>query len=171
MEITFKKLIEENYTEVLTIKHALFPESNCDKDYDKYFDGNDLCNYYLIRQNNTPCATIGWYDFDNKKVDAFIGWFGVLPEFCRQGIGTKALHFIIQEVKDLGYKNLRVYTDKIVNDKSIILYSKYFDICEDYTYPDKIGKTNNFVIFSKFFTDEKTKWNNFPLGEDDNYTI
>ena len=54
------------------------------------------------------------------------------------------MEFIIEDVKKQGFKNLRVYTDRVVNHESTFLYNKYFDICEDYTYPDKIGKTNNF---------------------------
>lgn len=169
--VTFQKLNKENYEEILKIKHLLFPESNSDEDYLKYFNNEVKSNYYLILNDNIPCATIGWYDFDNKNKNAFVGWFGVKPEYQHKGIGRAALQYIINEVKSLKYDYLRVYTDEVVNSISVILYTKMFDIKEKYTYPDKIGKTNNFVVFTKFLSNKQKKWNNTPLNEDENYNF
>lgn len=162
-------LNKQNFKEVLKIKHKLFPESKSDEDYAKYFNNKIKSNYYLVLKNNKPCATIGWYDFDNKNNNAFVGWFGVLPEYQGKGIGKEILNFIIKEVKTLKYNYLRVYTDKIENFISTKLYDKLFDIKEDYTYSDKIGNTNKFLIYTKFLTGKKELWNNTPLNEDDNY--
>ena len=167
--LNFIKLTKNNYEDVLFIKHKLFPESNSDDDYVKYFNQLVKSNYYLVKINKTIVATIGWYDFDNQNKEAFVGWFGVLPEFQKQGIGKESLNFIINEVKLLNYDYLRVYTDKKVNYESTLLYDKVFDLKENYTYPDKLGKTNNFVVYSKFLKDYKNPWNNRPLNEDDNY--
>ena len=167
--LTFQKLTKENYQDVLNIKHHLFPESNSDDDYVYYFDGKVKSNYYLVLKDEAPCATIGWYEFDEEN--AFVGWFGVVPDCQGQGMGGQALSFIIEEVKPLGYSYLRVYTDKVVNAVSLKLYDKFFELKEDYTYPDKIGATNNFVIYTKSFNGIEDKWNNRPLGEDDNYEL
>ena len=169
--LIYQKLNKNNYKKLLKIKHQLFPESNSDEDYIKYFNNVIKSNYYLIFKDNKPCATIGWYDFDNKNINAFVGWFGVEPKYQRQGIGKELLQFIINEVKSLKYKYLRVYTDKVVNKISTLLYDKVFDLKEEYTYPDKIGKTNNFVIYTKYLSNEKEKWNNIPLNEDENYNF
>lgn len=169
--LTYKVLNKQNLEKVLDIKHFLFPESNSDEDYDNYFNNKTKSNYYLIFENETPCAIIGWYDFDNCNKNAFVGWFGVMPEFRRRGIAKESLKFIINEVKKLGYEYLRVYTDKVVNPESILLYEKTFDVREDYNFPDKIGNTNNFVVFTKFLSDKKELWNNTPLNEDDNYSF
>ena len=169
--LEYRKLDKDNYPYVLDIKHKLFPESNSDEDYTKYFNNEVKSNYYLILKDNSPCATIGWYDFDNTGENAFVGWFAVLPEFQKQGIGKKALEHIIQEVVSLNYSYLRVYTDKVENFASTKLYDKTFDAREDYTYPDKIGKTNNFVVYTKFLTTKHELWNNTPLNEDDNYIL
>lgn len=169
--LTYQKLNKANYDEVLKIKHRLFPESNSDDDYIKYFNGEVKSNYYLVLKEDQPCAIIGWYDFDNKNNDAFVGWFGVLPEYQRLGIGKDALLYIMDEVRSLKYNYLRVYTDKIVNPVSIILYDKLFDLREDYSNPDKIGQTNNFVVYTKFLSNERERWNNTPLNEDENYNF
>lgn len=168
-DLKFWVVDRENFEHVLYIKHTLFPESNTDKDYDKHFKKLSKCNYYLITEGDKPCATIGWYDFDDNGKEGFVGWFGVLPEFQRRGIGTKALEFITNEVKKKGYKFLRVYTDKVVNYASTKLYDKMFDFVEDYSYPDKLGRTNNFVVYTKVLDGKKEKWSNRPLNEDDNY--
>ena len=169
MKIVFEKLTKNNYLELLRIKQLLFPESNSDEDYEGYFSGKVTSNYFKC--DNENCGIGGWYDFDGQHKDAFVGWFGILPQFRRRGIASQALKFIIEETKNLGYESLRVYTDEYVNKESIFLYDKFFDICEDYTFPDKIGKTKQFVVFSKFFTSKREKWNNKPLGEDENYTF
>ena len=109
--LTYQKLNKANYDEVLKIKHRLFPESNSDDDYIKYFNGEVKSNYYLVLKEDQPCAIIGWYDFGNKNNDAFVGWFGVLPEYQRLGIGKDALLYIMDEVRSLKYNYLRVYTD------------------------------------------------------------
>lgn len=167
--LKYVKLSKSNYNEILKIKHKLFPESISDEDYIKYFNNDIKSNYYLILYNNKPCATIGWYDFDNSNNNAFVGWFGVLPEYQGKGIGNEILNFIIQEVKSLQYNYLRVYTDKVENFISTKLYDKLFDVREEYTYPDKIGNTNNFLVYTKFLNDKYELWNNTPLNEDDNY--
>ena len=94
-KLKYQKLNKENFSIVLDIKHKLFPESVSDEDYEKYFNNQIKSNYYLITIDNLPCATIGWYDFDNKNKTAFVGWFGVLPEFQNMGIGKQILSFII----------------------------------------------------------------------------
>ena len=106
--LEYQKLSKQNYLEVLKIKHLLFPESNSDEDYDKYLSGENKSNYYLVLKDGTPCATIGWYEIKEKGTNAFVGWFGVLPEFQGLGIGKEALKFIINEVKNLNYDYLRV---------------------------------------------------------------
>ena len=123
----------------------------------------------MILSDDKPCATIGWYDFDNENNNAFVGWFGVMPEYQRKGIGKEILNFIIEEVTSLQYNYLRVYTDKVENFVSTKLYDKLFVIREDYTYPDKIGNTNNFLVYTKFLKDRCELWDNIPLNEDDNY--
>lgn len=169
--INFKKLTKRNFSEVLKIKHALFPESNSDNDYIEYFQHKRQSNYYLILDNDIPCGIIGWYEFEENDPNAFVGWFGGLPKFRRKSIATKALLLIIDEVKSKGFQYLRVYKDKVVNRESCELYKKYFDLCEDYLADDKLGKTNQFVIYSKWLCDKKDHWNNRPLNEDDNYSF
>ena len=170
--IEFELLTMENYEIVLFIKHLLFPESRSDVDYEKYFNNNENCEYFLVTINKEPCGITGWYDFDDKNVDAFMGWFGVLPNFRKKGIGRKILEFTINRVKDRNFNYFRVYTDEAVNYPSVCLYEKESLIKERYSYPDKLGKTDSFVVFTKILkSNDNDLWNNRPLNEDFNYEL
>lgn len=84
MQLTYQKLTKDNIIDALKIKHQLFPESHSDEDYNNYFCGKTKSNYYLILEDNNPCATIGWYDFDNTGKNAFVGWFGVSAKIYKK---------------------------------------------------------------------------------------
>ena len=168
--LIFKKLTTKNFKDCLRIKHLLFPESNSDKDYEDYFNKIVKSEYFVVYLGNLPCAITGWYDFDNKNINAFMGWYGVLPEFRQKGIGSKVFDFTLKQAKKHNYNYFRLYTDKVVNATSCILYQKKNMLCEDYTFDDNIGRTNNFVVFTTIIkSNGEDKWNNRPLNEDFNY--
>lgn len=98
--IEFERLTTSNYEKVLNIKHLLFPESVSDIDYERYFNDSNHCEYFLVMTNNEPCGITGWYDFDDQNIDAFMGWFGVLPEFRNKGIGSQILEFTMNRVRE-----------------------------------------------------------------------
>ncbi len=170
MKLKFEKLCKENFDECLKLKHLLFPESNSDKDYEKYFSGNVLSEYFLAICGKDVCAITGWYAFDETHENAFMGWFGVHPNFRNKGIGSKVFDFTLDRVKKAGFNYFRLYTDKVVNKASVQLYTKKSMTIEPYTFGDALGKTGNFVVFTKVIeSNGNDLWNNRPLGEDDNY--
>lgn len=172
MKLRFEKLTRQNLNDCLTIKHLLFPESNSDEDYEKYFSNTAISEYFVVYFNNQPCAITGWYDFDNNKEDAFMGWFGVLPNFRQKGIGSQVFDFTVNRVKEHKYNYFRLYTDIIVNKESVILYTKKGMLIEPYTYDDALGNTGNFVVFTTIIkSNGNDKWNNRPLNEDCNYNF
>lgn len=170
--LSFDVLSLDNYKQVLDIKHVLFPESKSDEDYEKYFSNNSNSEYFLVKENGVSCGITGWYDFDFKGVNAFMGWFGVLNEFRNKGIGKQILDFTIKRVKDRNFNYFRVYTDEVVNYESSCLYEKEGLIKERYSYPDKLGNNGNFVVFTKVLSScGEDLWDNRPLNEDFNYDI
>lgn len=46
-----------------------------------------------------------YYDLDS----AWLGWFGVLPEYRNKGIGCRLLNKTIKLVSSMGFKYLRLY--------------------------------------------------------------
>lgn len=172
MKLKFEKLNNKNLNDCLKLKEMLFPESNSNQDYNKYFQGEIDCSYYVVYLKNKPCAITGFYDFDGKHENAFMGWFGVHPNFRKIGIGSKTFDFTLKQVKKQKYNYFRLYTDKIINSDSIKLYMKKGMTQEAYTYPDALGKTGNFVIFTKIIKSTgHDLWNNSPLNEDENYNL
>lgn len=172
MKLEYKKLNKKNIKDCLLIKHILFPESNSDEDYDKYFNKSVLSEYFVVYLNKEPCAITGWYDFDNKNENAFMGWFGVLPKFRLKGIGSEVFDFTVKRVIKHGYNYFRLYTDIVENKESVELYKKKEMMCEPYTYNDVLGSTGNFVVFTKVIKsngERSDKWENIPLNEDSNY--
>ncbi|MCQ2564624.1 MAG: GNAT family N-acetyltransferase [Clostridia bacterium] len=171
MKVLVRKLNKKNYNDCLKIKTFLFPESNSNQDYTNYFLKKQKCEYFVFYINKKPCAITGWYDFDGKNVDAFMGWFGVMPEYRCKGLGSYIFDFTFKRIKKHKYNYFRTYTDKVVNADSIKLYKKKNMLCENYSYDDNVGKNGNFVVFSKVIkSNGNDLWNNRPLNEDDNYS-
>ncbi len=172
MKIKFQALSNKNFADCIKLKEMLFPESNSNIDYDKYFHKEIDCEYFVVYYKNIPCAITGYYDFDGKHENAFMGWFGVHPDFRKMGIGSKVFDFTFNLVKKRKYKYFRLYTDKKVNQDSVRLYIKKSMIQEPYTYPDKLGKNGNFVVFTKIIKSNGCDlWNNIALNEDENYNL
>lgn len=170
MKLDFRKLNFENLEECLKLKHKLFPESDSDEDYQKYLLNKVKSEYFLVYYNNELVSITGWYDFDGKNENAFMGWFGVRQDYRNQGIGSEVFDFTLKRVKQHKYNYFRLYTDKVVNQDSIKLYTKKGMFIEPYTFDDAIGKNGNFVVFTKILrSNGHDLWDNKPLGEDDNY--
>lgn len=169
MNLKFEKMNKHNKPIILEIKNVLFPESNSDEDYRFAEQNPDFAEYYLCYYNNVPCAITGWYDFDQCKTDAFMGWYGVLPAFRNKGIGSLVFDETVKLVKAKHYPFFRLYTDVVVNSESVRLYQKKGMIMETYTADDALGKNGNFVVFTLPLKTTFVAWNNKLLNEDGNY--
>ena len=170
MNIKFEKMNEVNKSIMIEIKRQLFPESNSEEDYTFAEHNPEFSEYFLVYCDDMPCAITGWYDFDKRKVDAFMGWYGVLPKFRNKGIGSKVFDETVKIVKAKNYPYFRLYTDVVVNKESVALYQKKGMIMEKYEADDAIGKNGNFVVFTLPLKNKHEPWNNRLLNEDDNYT-
>lgn len=170
MNLRFEKMNEQNFDKIVKIKRQLFPESSSEEDYEYAKRKPEFAEYFLFYCNDIPCAITGWYDFDETKTDAFMGWFGVLPEFRRKGVGKKVFETTLAFVKEKNYKYFRLYTDVVVNAPSVLFYTSLGMLMEHYTADDLLGKNGNFVVFTLPLSDEMEMWNNRPLNEDENYS-
>ena len=123
---------------------------------------DDGVKYYLARNDNVIIGIVGLYCEKSYPKDAWIGWFGVLPEFRQQGFGKKMLQFATELAQKQSYKTIRLYTDPNENQNAISLYEKLGFIGEKYT-AEKLDY--NCHIYSKSLTNLPVEpWNNRPLN-------
>lgn len=113
--------------------------------------------YYLGYENDTIVGISGVYADNNDE--CWLGWFGIRPEYRRNGYANAILDLQLQMMKDYGYKVCRLYTDKVINKHAVNLYIKK-GFQKDSAYKDDIitmsKSLDNVVILNK--------WSGEPLG-------
>lgn len=124
---------------------------------------DDDIKYYLVYNNDEIIGITGLYcEKIVCRESAWIGWFGVLPQFRGCGYGKKVLEMTIELAKEQGYKVIRLYTDIEENKAAINLYNKMGFVGEKYDAEELIYDC---YIFSKSLTDSPADlWNNRLLG-------
>lgn len=166
------KLIKiETLNDVEIIKeffHDVFPEEpgyDC-IDFTNSVTGNHnykRLEYYLIKFENDIVGFCGIYS--NNDNEAWLGWFGIKPQFRRKGYARQMLHILKDKMIEYGYKIVRTYTDKKLNNNAYKLYlSDGFvqDNEYEYDFVTMVCYLDNTKI-----TDEKLKtlkWIGTPLG-------
>ena len=66
--------------------------------------------YYLGSENGAPAGTVGYYYIAGHEEDAWLGWFGVKPEFYGKGYGKILLAHAFNQAAQDGAKNMRLWT-------------------------------------------------------------
>lgn len=158
----------ENLAIVLDMWHKIFPNEtlwcgfalaeNCFQKslHDPYL------RYYIHYNGDTPVGISGIYKEDAEPESAWLGWFGVLPEYRRQGFGTKIMDYFIQECRSLGKKYARLYTgaENTIGQK---FYEAYGYKGEPYT-ADHPYDPEELIIYSLSLCNEPVPpWNNRHL--------
>lgn len=69
-------------------------------------------SYYLVYDDDVLIGHWGIYTVRNDPESAWLGWFGVLPAHRRQGYGTRILSLFEREARRLGFRWVRLYTDR-----------------------------------------------------------
>lgn len=150
------------------IQNEIFPLENGRQNYiegithDPY--RKEMINYIVFNED-VPIGVVGLYSYHEYPKDAWLSWFGVLPEYRGQGFGSQIFDFFERLSLEKGYTSIRVYTDDEF-DKAISLYEKKEMISEPYSNELESDAINSeTIIFSKSLTKKKTKkWNNKFLG-------
>ena len=169
--ISLELLSRENLKDASIIQYEIFKNNWCGycdllKEVEDRESGLniDLPKTYLIKWKNKNVGIIGLYLLPKYKNTVWLNWFGVLPEYRKQGIGTCALFKIISLARNLGYKEFRLVTYELWNNQAQHIYQKTMQIAEYYTnkndwlYAIKRGRA---MIFSSSLVDKTvSKWNN-----------
>ena len=113
--------------------------------------------FYLAYENHIAIGLTGVYA--KRDDECWLGWFGICPEYRREGYATQMLDLTVEMMKNYGYKVCRIYTDTVNNAEAIKLYTKKgFKIDSKYQ--------ENVITMAKSLDGDTTisKWKGKPLG-------
>lgn len=165
-KVTYVPVSRENVKNAIKIQQTIFPLESGKQDILESLEQEKnnfaYLQYYLIRYQEKFIGIAGLYSYKEYPCDAWLGWFGILPDYRRKHIGSNAIDFLKATAKKLKFKNLRVYTDSYSNYYACKLYSKHFEKKEEYTNESgkyyQVGKT---LIYSTSLTDKEVSlWDN-----------
>lgn len=129
--------------------------------------------YWLVYENNKLVGMSGIYDYPElgEPETAWLGWFGVLPEYRGEGYGKSILLKMLSKAKEMGYKTLRLYSSKREDlyPNAVPFYTKLSEkfngFVEDYTLEQPEMK--RIVVSFSLDGNNIPKWNNRNLHLDD----
>ena len=158
--LIFEIISEENINVATEIQNTIFPKENgflnfkCSIDEEFYkdlYNGNvreKMIFWICKNQKEESVGITGIYSYFEYPDDAWLGWYGVLPEHQKKGYGKQILLQTMEKAKEMGFKNFRLYTDLVDNKVAVGLYRKLGMIEEPYLAED-MGEGNETYIFSK----------------------
>ncbi|MCH5166994.1 MAG: GNAT family N-acetyltransferase [Erysipelotrichales bacterium] len=122
---------------------------------------DDHVKYYLAEKDSKYVGITGLYNYNDDTENAWIAWYGILPQYRSKGLGEELLKETISLAKDQGFRYIRLYADLLDNADAIKLYEKNGFIKEKYT-AEKLDY--DCWVFSKSLFDEEVPlWNNKNL--------
>lgn len=122
---------------------------------------DDHVKYYLAKKISKYVGITGLYNYNDDAENAWIAWYGILPEYRNKGLGDELLKTTISLAREKGFKYIRLYADILENTEAIKLYEKNGFIKEKYS-AEKLDY--DCWIFSKSLIDEEVpQWNNKML--------
>lgn len=148
-KIKLRQFSKQDFEQTFSIVKVCFsypyPLSYLEKFYEQYPEGFIVAEYQ---------GKIIAYITGQVKNDAgHLGSLAVLPDFQKNGIGTKLINFLIKHFKEKGFEKVTAHI-RIKNQKGIAFYEKMgFNIIEtiEKLYPD--GE-DGYVIEKKIKTDD-----------------
>ena len=156
---------KENSRNAIKIQQSIFPLENGKQDILESIEADkknfNFLQYYLIKYEEKFVGITGIYSYKQYPKDAWMAWFGVLPIYRRNGIGTITINFIKMIAKEYKFDSLRVYTDSNSNHYACKLYDQVFELKEIYSNEKgkyyQVGET---LIYSSGLNNESVKpWN------------
>lgn len=162
----FIPIDKTNIDLAISIQHHLFPEYNGEINYRESLIKEENKTYFLIEEDGNIVGITGLYFYKVDPTSAWLGWFGILEEYRRLHLGSKALKMFEEMAKEQGFKTVRLYTDKYDNKVAINFYKANGYTEEDYVLDeDPASKIYPLFIFSKSLDGSKvTRWNNKNIG-------
>ena len=164
MELRFDEITKDNLELAVKVQNNIFPEEDGRENYIEAINKDPYRReliFWLVYDKDEPVGVSGLYSYYEYKDDAWLGWFGVLPDKRNKGYGWKILDHFEDYARKQGYKAVRLYTSEEDNKEAIKLYTKRGMIKEKYNNKDEDKEViKSTYIFSKSLTEEPVeKWN------------
>jgi len=159
--LTYTPLSTENIKEVTALVYSVFPSDfenqegprsykiSLDRNgHEDYIEEHhlDILKYFVVK--NSPSEKIigatGWYTLSTDSKDiAWLGWYCLDPNERGKGFGREILEWTINQVKEKGYKIMKLYTSTDPNEATAqVLYEKMgFKIVDEELKDGEIYKT------------------------------
>ncbi len=161
-KLTFIPVDKKNIKTILTTYRHIFWERCCaeirDADQPQKYGVYNFIRFWLVYAEDRVVGMTGLSSYPQYPKDAFMEWYGVLPEERGKGYGEKIFKWTIRQAGKLGFKTFRLYTEKGDNDAAIAMYRKMHMREEPYTNENGI---ENMVMFSMSLTKRRVPlWKN-----------
>lgn len=156
------RITGENLAYARMLQMQLFPEYDAGTNYRESAEGISGNEYFLLYRDGVCVGITGIYRTAADPASAWLGWFGILPQFRRQGLGSQALRLFEAGALERGCCHARLYTDRFDNDAAIAFYEANGYRGEVYRTPeDPASLTYDILIFSKALSGAAPEpWNN-----------
>ena len=160
--LDLKLITNENLEYSINVANEIFPDYNAEKNYICSIENNNQSQFFLVFDKEICVGITGIYSYKNDRDNAWLGFFGIKEAYRDKGYGKKALKLTEKYAKSLGYKFIRLFTDKENNDKAINFYKLNGYTFEDYNCDkEELKDSFNVVIGSKTLCNEEVPlWDN-----------
>lgn len=161
-DISLRLVTKYELDKALSIQQELLPKYDASIDFESAavshaFDRYVDVSYYILGYDNNDIGLMGIYGYVGDRDNAWLDWFGILPEYRRKGFGTAALRIFENKAVALRYRYARILTDKFNNDAVLSFYASNGYMAEDYVnkFEDPFSVAYPQMIFSKSLTGEE----------------
>lgn len=163
--LKYELVTKENMDIAFSIQKALWPS---DPDYNYFVD--KVKNYkvnnaaFLVKLGKESIGITG-VEMNKDPESIWLGWFGILESYRRNGYGKQILLDTIEYCKRLNqYEYFRLDTTYWKNRPALYLYDEVMTFKEKYTKEDTENIKHNYLIYTYSFHGKKKLWNNRYLG-------
>ena len=160
--LDLKLITSENLDYAVNVENEIFPEYNAKNNYIASIKNSNQSQFFLIFDKERCVGITGIYSYKNDSDNAWLGFFGIKEEYRDKGYGRKSLKLTEEYAKSAGFKYMRLFTDKLDNEKAIAFYEANGYSFEDYDCDkEELKNEFNVVIGSKSLHKEEVPlWDN-----------
>lgn len=160
--LELKLITKDNLEYAVRVQNEIFPEYNGKNNYLDSIKNGNQSQFFFIMEKETCIGITGIYSYKHDRDNAWLGFFGIKKLYRDKGYGRKALAMTEEYASSIGFKFMRLFTDKENNDLAINFYTKAGYTFEDYDNDEeKLKNEFNVIIGSKSLCEEAVDpWNN-----------